>query len=369
MKIHQEILDRILERAIDIQQIPAPTFEEKERAEFIQAEFLKEGLLDVSMDAIGNVYGRLTGSSNGRCIVLSAHTDTVFPRDTDLTLKHGNNQISGPGLGDNSIGVAGLFGVLWALREEQIQLAGDVWLVANVGEEGLGDLNGMRAVVERFSAEPIAYIIIEGMALGRVFYRGLGVRRYRVTVNTKGGHSWVDYGRVSAIDALIAVIQQMRKISLSQEPRTTLNVGTIQGGTSVNTIAATASLELDLRSVGVSELSVLVTQVEAIVSAANTADVQVSIEVIGNRPVGQISPDHPLVQAAVDVLAEQGIDADLNIGSTDANIPLSQGLPAICVGLTLGAEAHTVEEYIRPNMLQMGMSQLIALLHKAFTLL
>ncbi len=223
------------------------------------------------MDEVGNVYARLPGSGSSRPLVVSAHLDTVFPLSTDLhvTRRSSNpgaaptnveglalSTVEGPGIGDNSLGVAGLFGLLWELNSSSAQIAGstlpgDIWLVANVGEEGLGNLCGMRAVVDRFGDRPLAYLIVEGMALGQIYHRGLGVQRYRITVDTPGGHSWVDYGRPSAIHVLGEIIYRLSNLSLPRVPRTTLNIGTISGGTSINTIAAHAQLELDLRSVSV----------------------------------------------------------------------------------------------------------------------
>lgn len=202
MGIDASLSARVLDLAVTIQQIPAPPFGEAQRAEFVRQRFAVEGLEAVSLDALGNVFACLPGSGRSKPLVVSAHLDTVFPFDTDLKVRREADRIFGPGIGDNSLGVAGLFGLLWALRQErgdQPGLPGDLWLVANVGEEGLGDLRGIRAVVERFKDEPLAYLILEGMAFGQVYHRALGVQRYRITVRTEGGHSWVDYGRHSAI--------------------------------------------------------------------------------------------------------------------------------------------------------------------------
>jgi acetylornithine deacetylase/succinyl-diaminopimelate desuccinylase-like protein len=358
--------DRILDLAVQIQQIPSPTFDESRRAAFIRDQFDAQHLKDVMIDSLGNVYGKLPGENSEQSLVLTAHSDTVFPSGTDLKIVRGADQIHGPGIGDNSLGIAGLIGLLWMLREGNISLPGDLWLVANVCEEGLGDLKGMRAVVDRFGDRPLAYIVVEGMALGQVYHRGLGVQRYRITAITEGGHSWVDYGKPSAIHELAEMITKLTTLEIPQEPRTTLNVGVIHGGTSVNTIAAQASLELDLRSVDPSSLSGLVQQVELLVSKSSHSRVDYQIEIIGQRPAGELSKKHPLVTLAMDVLKEVGISPKLNIGSTDANIPLSQGLPSVCIGLTNGKGAHTVNEYIYTQPLEEGMAQLVQIAEKAF---
>ncbi len=359
--MESDLVEAVLNLAIAIQQIPAPTFAEAPRAEFVRDCFQKEGLGDVLIDAVGNVLARLPGSGAAPPLIVSAHLDTVFPETVDLTIRRSAEEIVGPGIGDNSLGVAGLFGLLWALRRAGVVLPGDLWLAANVGEEGLGDLRGMRAIVERFGGSVLAYIVLEGMALGHIYNRGLGVRRYRVTFQTPGGHSWVDYGRPSAVHEMANFISQLTSLQLPEKPRTTLNVGVISGGTSVNTIAAQAFFELDLRSVDQAMLEQIGSQVEAMVAHANRSEVRVSAEVIGCRPPGQISRNAPLVRLAWNCLMEQGIQPRLHIGSTDANIPLSLGLPAVCLGLTQGRGAHTQVEAIYTRPLAKGLAQLVSL--------
>jgi acetylornithine deacetylase/succinyl-diaminopimelate desuccinylase-like protein len=363
----------ILDLAVAIQQIPAPTFHEQQRAEFVRGLFAKENLSDVEMDAMGNVYARLPaprhspalsaveGSSVHGPVVVSAHLDTVFPANTDLTVFREAGRIAGAGIGDNSVGVAGLFGLAWSLRERRIDLTNDLWLVANVCEEGLGDLRGMKAVVDRFGSGPAAYIVLEGMSLGSIYHRALGVRRYRITARTEGGHSWIDYGRPSAVHELTRLAARITALKLPQAPRTTLNVGTISGGTSVNTIAAEAMLELDLRSEGWEVLGKIAAQVEDLVRESNRPGVETEAQVIGQRPTGEIPAEHPLVRLAETCLQDLGFNPHLNIGSTDANQPLSRGFPAVTIGLTTGSGAHTVHEYINVDPLEKGMEQVVRL--------
>ncbi|MDH5606541.1 MAG: M20/M25/M40 family metallo-hydrolase [Anaerolineae bacterium] len=355
----KSLAERVLERALLIQQIPAPTYEEGERAAYVRSEFELEGLSDITQDEIGNVYARIPGGNSEKCVVVSAHLDTVFPRDTDLKVKAAKEKIRAPGLGDNSIGLAGLFGLLWGIREEKISLAGDIWLVANVGEEGLGDLRGMRAVVDRFEAVPAAYIVLEGFGLGRVFVRGLGVRRFRIHARTQGGHSWANYGMPSAIHEIAKLITELAKIKLPADPKTTLNVGMICGGTSVNSIAANASIEVDLRSEDQKALEQLVGKVLKLVNSKQHKDLAYEVEPIGSRPYGEISESHPLVQTAKKVLGQLGLVPELIIGSTDANIPLNLGFPAICIGITTGGYPHSKDEFIHTKPIAKGMRQLI----------
>jgi acetylornithine deacetylase/succinyl-diaminopimelate desuccinylase-like protein len=362
-----DIVNRMVELAVQIQQIPAPTFHEQKRAEFIQNLFLEEGLKDVCNDETGNVLGCYPGTGKEKPLIVSAHMDTVFPLETDLRVEWGIELIHGPGLGDNSLGVASLFGLLWSLKERTTPLRGDVWLVANVAEEGLGDLRGMKAVVDRFGADVHAYLVVEGLALGHVYHRAVGVKRYRVTARTGGGHSWSDYGHPSAVHELAKLVVALTSLPLPAHPRTTMNVGKISGGTSVNVIASEATLELDLRSEGPQALAELVAGAERLIQQANRPGVNVQAKVIGQRPAGEISASHPLVLLAKDCLKEQGLDASLISGSTDANVPLSKGYPAIVLGVTTGGSAHTVHEYINTASIPQGLGQLVSFVSKVWS--
>lgn len=357
--------NRLLDLALRIQQIPAPTFEEAARARFVLENFHAEGLTDIAADSAGNACARLIGGTAPPLIV-SAHLDTVFPAETDLSARRETSRIYAPGIGDNSLGVAGLFGLLWMLREQNHPLPGDVWFVANTCEEGLGDLRGMKALCDRFRASPRGYLIIEGMALGHVYYRGIGVRRYKISVHTQGGHSWTDFGSPSAIHELARLVTQLTAIRPPDSPRTTYNVGRIGGGTSINTISAEAWVELDLRSESAEALNSLARQVEALVEAVNQRGVRVGMQVIGQRPAGEMPISHPLIQLARSILVTQGMEAGLIGGSTDANIPFSRGFPALVLGITHGGGAHTVGEYIDVEPVETGMQQLLQFVSRAW---
>jgi tripeptide aminopeptidase len=245
-------------------------------------------------------------------------------------------------------------------------LKGDLWLVANVCEEGLGDLRGMKAVVERYGENVLAYLVLEGMALGHVYHRAVGVKRYRITARTKGGHSWSDYGQLSAIHELSKLVVQLTSLELPKEPRTTMNVGKISGGTSVNVIAPEAWLELDLRSEGQAALEKLIAKVENIIHEAGRPKLSFEVEVIGMRPAGELDPDHPLIELAEVCVREQGLEAILTTGSTDANVPLSKGFPALVLGITMGGGAHTKDEFIKTAPVAQGMEQLVSFVKKAW---
>jgi acetylornithine deacetylase/succinyl-diaminopimelate desuccinylase-like protein len=353
------LIDRLLDLAIQIQQVPAPTLHEKQRAEFVRGLFVDEGLQDVAMDSVGNVFGRLAGNGPDRPLIISAHLDTVFAENISLHVTREEGRIYGPGIGDNSLGVAALMGLLWMLRERNLVLPGDVWFVANVGEEGLGDLRGMKAVADRFGPDVLAYLVLEGTALGQIYHRAIGVRRYRVTAQTEGGHSWSDYGRPSAVHELAQLVTQITALTVPARPRTTLNVGLISGGTGINVLASEARFELDLRSEGPEALTALIGRVEDKVHSANRDGVTVQIETIGSRPAGELPGDHPLVKLAEECLRLQGLGCELASGSTDANVPLSRGYPALVLGVSIGGGTHTVHEYIETGPAAKGMAQLV----------
>ncbi len=380
--------EQLIDLCMAVQQIPAPTGAEAERAAWIEKRMQAIGLADVERDRLGNVYGRVCGArpQEGPALLVSAHTDTVFPPEIDLRLcRLDNGLIRGPGIGDNSTGVAGLL----MLAETLTQLAPppvDIWLVANSMEEGLGDLRGMRRVVDRLAAEANganrsagssrngrgalgAVIVLEGMGLGRIVHQGLGARRYRISATAPGGHSWGDFGAASAVHGLVLLAEEIVTMQVPQTPRTTFNIGRIGGGTSVNSIAQAAWMELDLRSESTKTLAWLDGQIGEIIArhvqahSAYEDGLTLRHEQIGNRPAGGLPFRHPLVQAASTVLQELGIKerSDGRISSTDANVPLSRNIPAVCVGLTEGGDAHRLSEWIDPLPLVKGMQQLLYL--------
>lgn len=360
------LIASILELTCTIQAIPAPTFHETQRSAFFLKQLANLNLADVQIDPLGNVLARLPGSGNSRPLVISAHMDTVHPLETLLTTRQLDDRIIGPGIGDNALGQAALIGLVRLLRMRSFRPPGDLWLVFNVAEEGLGDLRGIQAITDRFGSHPLAYLVVEGLGLGTILHRGLGVERYRIAIHTPGGHSWVDYGHPSAIHELCIIVSKLAGLSIPQIPCTTWNVGVFHGGTSVNTIAPEAWLELDLRSDDGLALENLVADVQAIANSVRRPGVQVSLERIGKRLAGQIPANHALVNLARNVLAEIGVETRLDIASTDANLPLSRGFPAICVGITHGNNAHTREEYIQTGPVNQGIQQIFQLVTRAW---
>lgn len=351
-----------VEQAIAIQQIPAPTFAESSRAAHVAEQFRSLGLAQVEIDDLCNVYGLLPGRNPAApAIMLSAHTDTVFPQPTNLTIRREGEIVYGPGLGDNSIGVAGVLALVEALRRLQITPACDLWIVAPSREEGLGNLDGMRTAFARLKSRVTRVINVEGLALGHIYHAGIAVRRLKISANTPGGHSWLHFGRPSAIHALMELGACISALQPPQTPRTTFNIGIIEGGQSINSIATYAALWLDLRSEETTALAVIEKQVRAEIAALTKQDITFDIEVVGDRPSGYIAPDHPLVEQAMAALLQVGIRGTLETGSTDGNIPLSQGCPAITIGITRGGNAHRTDEYVEVSGVEQGLRQLMLL--------
>jgi acetylornithine deacetylase/succinyl-diaminopimelate desuccinylase-like protein len=377
-----EASEQLIEWSIAIQQIPAPTGDEARRAAWV-ADALRRFGYTVETDALHNVYACAKGTTRAPALVVSAHTDTVFPAGTDLAIRRDarHRRIFGPGLGDNSLGVASL---LWLAETIQAAppLPADIWFVANVGEEGNGDLRGMRAAIDRLTSGGMtsggmtagardavgAAIVIEGMGLSRVVHQALASRRYRIHVTAPGGHSWSDFGAASAVHVLAQLAADLTYLRVPKDPRTTFNLGVIEGGTSVNTIAQSATLELDLRSEQPATLDAIVQEVMDIIACYQStrwqqAGVSVASTVIGDRPGGAIADDHPLVQAAIRSLQAVRVKPQLSmrISSTDANIPLSRGIPAVCIGVTEGGNAHRTDEWIATPPIAEGQRHLLAL--------
>lgn len=340
--------------------IPAPTFQEAERAAFVSEQFRAHGLAPLG-DPAGNVTARRDGTRRGKALLLAAHTDTVFPLGTDLTVRESAGRLHGPGIGDNSLAVAALLTLPRILDEAGLRTREDLLLCANTGEEGLGDLRGIKQAMADHGGALGAVIAMEGLNLGRVTHQAVGSRRLRITVEGPGGHSWGAFGNPSAIHVLGEIIAAIARLPVPREPKTTYNIGQIEGGVSVNTIAPRASLVLDLRSIDPAALNALVGQVEAIVRGAGRGEIRIGSEVIGDRPAGRLAADAPLMLATLATLRELGIEPTLDASSTDANVPLALGIPAVCIGMTRGGHAHRLDEYIELAPIGRGMQQLILL--------
>lgn len=359
----REHVEEIAELAQRICAVPAPTGNEQQRATFVANLFNERGY-HCESDEVGNVYARRGKRGTGPYLMLLAHLDTVFPQETPLNVRREGDVLYGPGIGDNSLSIAAMLTLLKILDQMQRETPVDIIAVANVGEEGLGNLRGARAAVERYKAALGAVIAIDGN-LGYIVNEAVGSLRWRITVHGPGGHSYGSFGKPSAIHGLARIIAAIADVQVPKEPRTTYNVGLIEGGTSVNTIAASASALLDLRSTDVGELERLAEQIRTIIETAAGEGLRSEITVLGERPAGKISQDAPLVQLAVEALKWVGREPHLIASSTDVNVPLSLNIPAVCVGVSQGKLAHTVEEWVPVAPIADGIAQLLHLILRA----
>lgn len=358
----QMLADWTLDQTLAIQRLPAPTFNERQRAEYVAEQMRALGVEDIEIDEISNVYGVIRGTHPAAPgLMVSAHLDTVFPLTTDLTATITPTTVQAPGIGDNSVAVAGLLALAkWLGDGHRLQC--DVMLVATTREEGLGNLDGMRAAFARLR-ERVGYVInLEGLAFGHIYNAGIAVRRLLITAETDGGHSWLHFGRPSATHALITLGAKITALRPLSNPRTTFNIGIIEGGEAINAIATSARLWLDLRSEERAAVLEIERQVGAFIEDP-AAGIRWSIDVVGDRPSGYLAPDHPLVQAAGASLVRVGVVPTLETGSTDANIPLSEGCPAVTICITRGGNAHRTDEYIEIEPIAQGLKQLILLAH------
>ncbi len=348
-------------------EVPAPTGDERQRAEFVASLWRERGYTP-EIDAISNVYVRRGSQNSGPLLMLLAHIDTVFPATTPITVTRNGDIMHGPSIGDNSVSVAAMISLFTLFDELQLETDSDIIAVANVGEEGLGNLRGARVAVEHYRNELGAVIAIDGR-LGAIVNTAVGSQRWRITVRGSGGHSFGSFGQPSAIHGLGRIIAAIADLEVPKEPKTTFNVGLIEGGTSVNTIAPTASAILDLRSTDVTTLNQLATKVRAIVEQRAGQGLQTQIEILGERPAGAISQSDFLVQLAETTLKWLNIKPIYAASSTDANIPISMHIPAVCVGVTYAGRAHTVEEYIEVPPIADGLAQLLRLVIEGCTLI
>jgi len=363
IKISEQVVNRTIETALQIQQLASPTFGEKKRAELVYNLFHGAGLKSIKMDAINNVYGIRRGKASNKMVMISAHLDTVFPDTTDLTIKREADRIAAPGLGDNALAVATLLTIQDYLNDNHITLPFDVCFVANSCEEGLGDLQGIKKALESVEKKPEAVIVLEGVGVEELCFQGIGSKRYQVSVQAPGGHSWGDYGQESAIHTLVKIAARLTAMDVCQNPKTSFNIGTIQGGTSVNTIAQNASCLLDFRSESTTELDHITKMAENIITPFQSDTIKISLDIIGHRPAGKIKADHWFKKRCIDVFESiHGKTPILKAISTDANIPLSTGLPAVCIGLTKGDNVHRLDEYIEISPLKDGLLYVLTLL-------
>ncbi|MHB1021896.1 MAG: M20/M25/M40 family metallo-hydrolase [Acidobacteriaceae bacterium] len=356
--------------------IPAPPFKERARAEWLREQFLALGLSNVHIDAEGNVLAELTGSDDSTCVLLSAHIDTVFPAGISVEPLEDGDRILAPGACDNAAGVTALLGLAAALKHTQIKPACTILFAGNVGEEGEGNLRGIRYLFQRspYQNRIGSTIILDGSGTESVVAHALGSRRFQVLLQGPGGHSWTDAAAPNPILVLSRALATLSNIELPSTPRTTLNVGVMQGGTSVNSIPESASAQIDFRSTDPEQLIrlevLLHRAVEDAVISANLAaaakgrePLAFRIQTIGHRPAATLPENARILQSVRAVDRHLGIRTELRIGSTDANIPLALGREALCIGAGgTGGGTHTRQEWYDPTGRELALRRILLLL-------
>jgi tripeptide aminopeptidase len=364
---------RILQWQMELVSVPAPPFGERPRAEWLCARFRELGLADARIDEAGNAIATRHGSGNGYRVLLSAHIDTVFPADTPIEPMVSGSRLSAPGACDNGAGVAAILATAAALEHAQIATVADIVLIGNVGEEGEGDLRGMRHIYGDGADAIVAHIVLDGAGHEAAVTHALGSLRFLVTIDGPGGHSWTDAGRPNPIVVLSRAIERFSRTPLPEIPRTTINVGTIDGGTAINAIPESATARFDLRSTEPDQLVRLEVElhraVEDAVLAANAAPrfdakaLRFTIEKIGDRPAGQLPSDSALLDLLRAVDRHLAIRTEQRVASTDANIPLAMGVPAVSIGAGgEGGGIHTFGEWYDARGRELGLRRLLLLL-------
>jgi acetylornithine deacetylase/succinyl-diaminopimelate desuccinylase-like protein len=374
---------RIMDWQAKLVVIPGSLNAEQQRASWLAAEFTAAGLSGIETDAVGNVFGVLPAAhlppeSTGPVVLISAHLDTVFPEETALNPTVDGERLTAPGACDNGAGVVGLLAIAHALIQGKVELPAPLVFLGNVGEEGEGDLRGVRHVYSHgvLSQRIAAHIVLDGPGADAAVTQALGSRRYRIVVSGPGGHSFTDAGTPNPICALASALSCLAETTLPADPRTTLNLGTVKGGTSVNSIPERADATVDFRSISAEQLVRLEVALHRAVEDAvehwnqraraqrmtGRGKLTFAITKIGDRPAAQLPGDSPLLDALRAVDRHLGLSSELRLGSTDANIPLSLGVPALSIGAGgEGGGAHTLGEWYSAKNREVGLRRVLLL--------
>ena len=378
---------RLMDLQFELTGIPAPPFGEAERSAWVAARVADAGLSEIRTDSVGNVVGFIPAAglppeSSGHVVVLSAHLDTVFPAETPLspvvTHVDGNRRLCAPGACDNAAGVIGMLAIAQALIQSKARLAVPLVVLGNVGEEGEGDLRGIRHFYEQqaLASRIAAHIVLDGAGSDSAVTQALGSKRYQVTISGPGGHSFTDAGTPNPIAAVATALAALAQTPIPDQPVTTLNLGTVRGGTSVNSIPECATASVDFRSTSSAELLRLEVALHRAVEDAvehwnalakpstsrGRGVLTFSIEKIGDRPAAQLPADSPMLDALRAVDRHLGVQTDLRLGSTDANIPIALGVPALSMGAGGdGGGAHTLSEWYCDKDRETGLRRILLL--------
>ncbi len=349
-------------------EIPAPLFKEAQRATAVRSLLSAAGL-PVNVDETGNVIAELRGANNKEAVLLSAHLDTVFPEGTDVKVRRESGRMIAPGISDNGTGLIALIAIARAIHESHVKPQRTILFAADVGEEGEGNLRGMRALIEAYKSRLRAVIVLDGSGTDYVTTKALASRRLEAVITGPGGHSWSDFGIPNPINALVRASVRFINTKVPVSPRTTFNLGQVEGGTSVNSIPYEAKLKVDIRSESEDELVRLESALRECIVAGVRDEMESArdrskgklegrVELLGSRPGGELSPDSPLLAALRAADAYVGNESRTERSSTDANIPLSQDIDAIAIGAGgNGGGAHTLQEWYEPTGREIGLKR------------
>ena len=362
----------VLREQVALSTISAPTGSETTRGAFVAARLRELGLADVHVDSVGNVLGVRAGMDDEASVVVCAHLDTVFPHGTDVSVKRRGARLDGPGIVDNARGLAGMLALAAAVDGSALRTRRPILFVATVGEEGGGDLRGAKHLFANLARTPACCIALDGAGDDRIVHRALGARRFRITFRGAGGHSWAAYGVPNPVHAAGAAAARLAALPLPRHPRTTLSVCRIGGGISVNAIPEDGWLEVDLRSSSSEVLAGCVADLRAAVHRAardenarrapGTEPLTYEVAMIGDRPCGATDEHHPLVRAACAVTRAIGRTPELVAASTDANVPISLGIPSIAIGAGgRGGGVHTPAEWFDNTDGALGLARALAI--------
>ena len=350
--------ERFVSELIELTEIPAPPFKEKVRGQAYLEKLRQLGLADVEMDPEGNVLGVRKGIGGAPMLAILAHLDTVFPEGTNVKVKREGSILKAPGVGDDTRGLALMLQVIRAMDAAKFQTQSDILFVGNVGEEGEGDLRGVKYLLNKgkYKERIKLFFSIDGGEQDRITNGGVGSKRYRVVFSGPGGHSYGAFGLVNPAFAMAGAIAKFSKLTVPEKPKTTFNVGVVSGGTSVNSIPFEVSMDVDMRSESRDELNKLADKFHGILfeaveeenKARSTAQGKITVEakLIGDRPNGETSPNSPFVKTVAAVIGAFGLTPSYNISSTDSNIPISMGIPALTIGRGKGGRAHSLDEWV-----------------------
>jgi acetylornithine deacetylase/succinyl-diaminopimelate desuccinylase-like protein len=353
---------------VRLTEIPAPPFQEEARATTVK-EIFEEAGLSVHTDKIGNVIGELRGANENEIVLLSAHLDTVFPAGTNVKVHRDDDRMMAPGISDNGTGIAALVAIARALQSAHVKPQRMILFAGNVGEEGEGNLRGMRELVETYKSKLKAVVVLDGSGIDHVTTRALASRRLEATVTGPGGHSWSDFGMPNPINALVRGSVRFINTKVPSGPRTTFNIGQIEGGTSVNSVPYEAKIKVDIRSENEEELGRLESALRDSIAAGvrdemepprdrSKGTLEWKVELLGSRPGGELSADSPLLAALRAADEFIGNQSRMERSSTDANIPLSLGIDAISIGAGgTGGGAHSMQEWYDASGREAGLKR------------